>query len=128
MVCKSSDSFSNLQLLANCSTNVSVSCAKELIELLGKLVYHCKAGPLRLDPKALHMHASRRSCRIAAVNILCLYCAIWSSGSVMPSYCFMFGKLNFLGISTSAMASTNGESVKLFTVLLFIGIGTPGIL
>ena len=128
IVYRSSDCFSSLRLLANCSINVFGSYAKELIELLGKFVYHCKVGPLRLDPKALHMHASLRSRGIAAVNILCLYCAIWSSGSIVPSYCFLFGKLNFLGISVSAIASTNGESVKLLAVLFFIGVGTPEIL
>ena len=40
----------------------------------------------------------------------------------------MFGKLNFLGISVSAIASTNDESTKLLVVLFFIGAGTPGIL
>ena len=46
------------------------------MELFGKLVNHCKAGPIRLDPKLLHMHASRRSRGIAAVNILYLYDAM----------------------------------------------------
>ena len=98
------------------------------MELLGKLVYHCRAGPLRLDPKALHMHASLRLRGIATVNILCLYYAIWSSRSVVPSYCFMFGKLNFLGISMRAIASTKGESAKLLAVLFLMGAGTLGIL
>ncbi|KAK1575042.1 hypothetical protein Q3G72_002090 [Acer saccharum] len=74
------------------------------------------------------MHASLKSCRIAAVNILCLYYAIWSSGSVVPSYCFMFEKLNFLGIFVRAIASTNGESTELLAVLFFIRAGTHGIL
>ncbi|KAK4852599.1 hypothetical protein QYF36_025350 [Acer negundo] len=51
-----------------------------------------------------------------------------SSGSVVPSYCFMFGKLNFLGISTITMSSTKGESAKLFAVLFLNGAGTAGIL
>ncbi|KAL5819111.1 hypothetical protein ACOSQ4_022953 [Xanthoceras sorbifolium] len=96
------------------------------METLGRLVYHCRAGPTRLDPKPLHMHASLRSCGRAAVNISCRYCAMWSSGSVVPSYCFIPGKLNFLGISTNAIVSMKGESAKLLAALFFIGAGIPG--
>ncbi|KAL5840167.1 hypothetical protein ACOSQ4_012775 [Xanthoceras sorbifolium] len=97
------------------------------METLGRLVYHCRASPTRLDPKPLHMHFSLRSHRIAAVNILYRYCAMWSSGSVVPSYCFILGKLNFLGISTTAIVSTNGKSEKLLAAFFFIGAGIPGI-
>ncbi|KAL5838145.1 hypothetical protein ACOSQ3_015314 [Xanthoceras sorbifolium] len=96
------------------------------METLGRLVYHCRAGPTRLEPKPLHMHASLRSRGMAAVNIRCRYCAMWSSGSVVPSYCFIPGKLNFLGISTNAIVSTKGESAKLLAALFFIGVGIPG--
>ncbi|KAL5748579.1 hypothetical protein ACOSQ2_025876 [Xanthoceras sorbifolium] len=96
------------------------------METLGRLVYHCRAGPTRLEPKPLHIHASLRSRGMAAVNIRCRYCAMWSSGSVVPSYCFIPGKLNFLGISTNAIVSTKGESAKLLAALFFIGVGIPG--
>ncbi|KAL5736610.1 hypothetical protein ACOSQ2_031398 [Xanthoceras sorbifolium] len=102
---------------------VFVSWAKELMETLGRLVYHCRAGPTRLEPKPLHMHNSFRSRGMAAVNIRCRYCAMWSSGSVVPSYCFIPGKLNFLGISINVIASTNGESAKLLAVLFIIKVG-----
>ncbi|KAL5826931.1 hypothetical protein ACOSQ3_018774 [Xanthoceras sorbifolium] len=105
---------------------MSVSWAKEFMDTLGRLVYHCRAGPTRLDPNPLHMHASLRSHGMAAVNICCRYCTIWSSGSVVPSYCFILGKLNFLGISTNAIASTKGELAKLLAALFFIGAGIPG--
>ncbi|KAL5847323.1 hypothetical protein ACOSQ3_010847 [Xanthoceras sorbifolium] len=96
------------------------------METLGRLVYHCRAGPTRLEPKPLHMHASLRSRGMAAVNIRCRYCAMCSSGSVVPSYCFIPGKLNFLGISTNAIVSMKGESAKLLAALFFIGVGIPG--
>ena len=117
MLFKCCESHSGFQMLANCSTNVSVNWAKEHIELLGRFVYHCKAGLIRLDPNPLHMHASPRSLGMAVVNIHCLYCAMWSSGSVVPSYSFMFGKLNFRGISTRAMFSVKGESTFELKVL-----------
>ncbi|KAL5855810.1 hypothetical protein ACOSQ4_005612 [Xanthoceras sorbifolium] len=98
------------------------------MDTLGRLVYHCRAGPTRLDPNPLHMHASLRSRWMAVVNIRCWYCAIWSSGSVVPSYCFMPGKLNFLGIFTNVIASTKGESAKLLAVLFFIRVGIPEML
>ncbi|KAL5754289.1 hypothetical protein ACOSP7_022509 [Xanthoceras sorbifolium] len=96
------------------------------METLGRLVYHCMAGPTRLEPKPLHMHASLRSRGMVAVNIRCRYCAMWSSGSVVPSYYFIPGKLNFLGISTNAIVSTKGESAKLLAALFFIRAGIPG--
>ena len=57
---------------SNYFTKVSVSWVKEEIELLAKLVYHYRAGPWRLEPTLLHMHASRCSRGMATVNIRCL--------------------------------------------------------
>ena len=65
---------------------------------------------------------------IATVNILCLYCVIWPSGSVVPSSIFMVGMSNFFGISTMPMASTKGESAKLLAELFLTSAGTPGII
>lgn len=62
-------SFSSFFLLANYSRKVSVGLAKEEMELFGRLVYHWRAGPFKMDPKLLHMHVSRRSHGNAAVNI-----------------------------------------------------------
>ncbi|KAL5828157.1 hypothetical protein ACOSQ4_019954 [Xanthoceras sorbifolium] len=63
---------------------------------------------------------------MAAMNIRYRYCVMCSSGSVVPSYCFIPGKLNFLGISTNAIVSTKGELAKLLAALFFIGVGIPG--
>ncbi|KAL5803312.1 hypothetical protein ACOSQ4_031617 [Xanthoceras sorbifolium] len=97
------------------------------METLGRLVYHCRADPMRLEPKPLYIHASLRSRMMVAVNIykVSYDCAMWSSGSVVQSYCFIPGKLNFLGIFTNAIASTKGESAKLLAALFFIGVGIP---
>ena len=60
----------------NCSMKVSVNWANEHIELLGKLVYHCKAGLMRLEPKPSYMHASLISLGMAIVNMRYLYYAM----------------------------------------------------
>ncbi len=72
-------------------------------------MYHYNAGLIRLEPKALHMHASLRSLGMAIVNIHCLYCVIRLSGSDVPLYNFMFGKLNLREISTRVMLSVKGK-------------------
>ncbi|KAF2605158.1 hypothetical protein F2Q70_00025768 [Brassica cretica] len=41
--------------LAKCSTNLSLRIAKEAMDLEGRLMYHCKAGPVRVEPNPLHM-------------------------------------------------------------------------
>ena len=128
MVFKCCESRSGFLLLANCSTNVFVNWAKEQIELFGRLVYHCKAGLIKFEPNPLHMQASLRSLGMVVVDIRCLYYAMWSSGSVVPSYRFIFGKLNFWGISTKAMLSMNRESTYKLTELFLIGAGIPEIL
>ena len=69
---RSPESFSSFLLLVNYSTKVSVSWAKEEMELLARLVYHWRARPWRLEPKLLHIFASCCSHGMAAVNIRCL--------------------------------------------------------
>ena len=58
----------------------------------GRLMYHCRAGPVRVEPNPLHMVASRDSFGSATANILSLYWVTWSFGSVVSSYAFMRGK------------------------------------
>ena len=103
-----SEVFSRSLLLANCSKNLSLRVAKEDMDLEGRLMYHCKAGPIRVEPNPLHIVASRDSCKSATASILCLYWAIRSSGSLIRSYTFMLGKENFLGISIRVISSVKG--------------------
>ena len=56
-----SEVFSRFLLLANCSRNLSLRIAKEDMDLEGRLMYHCKAGPIRVEPNPLHIVASRDS-------------------------------------------------------------------
>ncbi|KAK4847567.1 hypothetical protein QYF36_003383 [Acer negundo] len=95
-------------------------------DTFGKFVYHWRAGPMRLDLNPLHMHDSLWSLRIAACEhaLLLLYDMV----SVVPSYCFMFGKLNYFSISMSMISSTNGESTKLFGAFYLIEADIPEIL
>ena len=65
---------------------VSVTWANEQIELLGRLVYHYKVEPIRLEMKPLNMHASIRSLGIALVNMHYLYCAMCLSRFDVLSY------------------------------------------
>ena len=60
-------------LLANFSTNLSLRVAKEDMDLEGRLMYHCKAGPIRVEPNPFHIVASRDSFGSATTSILCLY-------------------------------------------------------
>ncbi|KAF3550469.1 hypothetical protein DY000_02007591 [Brassica cretica] len=106
-----SEALSRSLLLVNCSTNLSLRTAKEAMDREGKLIYHCRAGPVRMEPKPLHMVASRDPFGSATASILCLYWATWSSGSVVPSYAFTLGKENFLGISIKVILSMKGVSV-----------------
>uniref|UniRef100_A0A803PCS0 Uncharacterized protein n=1 Tax=Cannabis sativa TaxID=3483 RepID=A0A803PCS0_CANSA len=53
---------------------------------------------------------------------------MWSLGSIIPSYIFINGNTIFFGISTKAMASRKGDSVKLLGRIFLIGVGNPGIL
>lgn len=46
---------------------------KERIDPLVELIYHYKAGPVRVEPKALHMAASLSLFWITTVRIRCLY-------------------------------------------------------
>ncbi|KAF3571454.1 hypothetical protein F2Q69_00058671 [Brassica cretica] len=80
------------------------------MDLEGKLIYHCRAGPVRVEPKPLHMVASRDPFGSATASILCLYWVTWSFGSVVLLYLFMLGKENFLGISIKAISSVKGVS------------------
>lgn len=64
--------LSTLRLLMNCFKRSEWWSKKEPIEELGKLVYHCKEGPARLDLKPLHMHALHWAWGIETVNILYL--------------------------------------------------------
>ncbi|KAF3563205.1 hypothetical protein DY000_02014351 [Brassica cretica] len=68
------------------------------MDLEGRLIYHCRAGLVRVEPNPFHIVASRGPFGSATASILCLYWATWSSGSVAPSYAFMLGKENFLRI------------------------------
>ena len=61
--------------LAKCSTNLSLRIAMEAMDLEGRLMYHCKVGPVRVEPNPLHMVASRESFGSATASILCLYWA-----------------------------------------------------
>ncbi|KAF2594184.1 hypothetical protein F2Q70_00043043 [Brassica cretica] len=56
------------------------------------------------------MVASRDTSGSATASILCLYWATWSSRSVVPSYAFMLGKENFMGISIKVISSMKGVS------------------
>ena len=100
--------FLQVLLLANCSTNLSLRATKKAMNLEGKLIYHCRAGPVRVKP--LHMVALFDPFGSLMASILCLYWATWSSGSVVPSYSFMLGKENFLGISIKVISSMKGVS------------------
>ncbi|KAF3540674.1 hypothetical protein F2Q69_00023128 [Brassica cretica] len=72
-------------MLANCSTNLSLRIAKDNMDLEGRLIYHCRAGPIRVKPNPLYIVASRDSFGSATSSILYLYWAIWSSGSLRRS-------------------------------------------
>ena len=78
--------------------------------LEGRLIYHCRAGPARMEPNPLHMVTSHDPFGSATASILCMYWAIWSSGSVVPSYAFMPGKENYLGISIKVISFVKGVS------------------
>ncbi|CAN7030499.1 unnamed protein product [Brassica rapa subsp. trilocularis] len=75
-------------LLANCSTNLFGTVLKECIYPLD----HCKADPIKVDMRSLHIMASLSSFWIATVIICCLYWATWLSRSLVPSYILMLGK------------------------------------
>lgn len=45
--------FSRLILLVNCSMNLLVRIARERMDPLGRLMYHCRAGPVKVEPKPL---------------------------------------------------------------------------
>ena len=102
--------FLQVLLLANCSTNLSLRATKKAMNLEGKLIYHCRAGPVSVEPNPLHMVALCDPFGSATASILCLYWATWSSGSVVSSYAFMLGKENFLGISIKVISSVKGVS------------------
>ena len=74
--------------------------AKEDMDLEGRLMYHCKAGPIRVEPNPLGV--------LQQVSSVCT--GRWSSGSLVPSYTFMLGKENFLGISIRVISSVKGVS------------------
>ena len=80
------------------------------MDLEGKLIYHCRAGPVRVEPNPLHMVVSCDPFGSATASILCLYWGRWSSGSVVLSYTLMLGKENFLGISIKVISSVKGVS------------------
>ena len=61
MVFKYCESHLGFLMLVNYPTKVSVNWANKHIELLGILVYHCKAGSMRIELNPLHMHATLRS-------------------------------------------------------------------
>ena len=52
------------------------------MDLEGKLIYHCRAGPLRVETKPLHMVASRDPLGSATASILCLYWATYPRESL----------------------------------------------
>ena len=106
---------------------MSTKRAKVKIALLGRLMNHWRARPDKVDPKPLHMQASRISRGSGMVIILCLYCATCSLGSIVPSYNFMARIVRCFGISTKAMASANGQSAWLVKAAFSTGLGTPEI-
>ena len=61
--------------MANCSMNLSLRVAKEAMDLEGRLMYNCKAGPVKVELNPLHMVASRDSFGSATASILCMYWA-----------------------------------------------------
>ncbi|KAF2570417.1 hypothetical protein F2Q70_00002727 [Brassica cretica] len=96
------------------------------IDLEGRLIYHCRAGPVRVEPNPFHIVASRDPFGSATVSIFCLYWATWSPGSVVPSYAFMLGKENFLRILIKVILSVKGVSVYESGLLFRMGGATPG--
>ncbi|KAF2575701.1 hypothetical protein F2Q70_00002733 [Brassica cretica] len=96
------------------------------IDLEGRLIYHCRAGPVRVEPNPFHIVASRGPFGSATASILCLYWATWSSGSVAPSYAFMLGKENFLRILIKVILFVKGVLVYESGLLFRMGGATPG--
>lgn len=65
--------FYRLLLLTHCSTDLSGRFAKERIDPFGRLMYHCKAGPVNVWIKPFNIVASMSSFWIATASIRCLY-------------------------------------------------------
>ena len=80
------------------------------MNLEGRLIYHCRVGPVRVELNSLHMVALGDPFGSATASILCLYWATWSFESVVPSYAFMLGKENFMGISIKVISSVKEVS------------------
>ena len=82
------------------------------MELLGKLVNHCKAGHIRLDSKLLYMHASRRSLGITVVNIFFLvrrYMICGISGE-LPKHIHEGKSINERGVSVVVQLALSERS------------------